>query len=136
MLVLRNISTAYISSGVECLWVQCGSPIHFKPIHFIFAYTHVLLRDQPLQHRKRFYTWVWRLRHPTFLLGSAIQRIMSNSFAYRHTSERVCSTSRFGVPALISFVLLFSKDQTKPNFFWLFNRFVWDLDNEIGNLGR
>ena len=59
---------------------------------FIRAYIHVLLRDQPLQHRKRSYTKVWRLRHPTFLLGSAIQRIMSNSFTYRHTSERTCST--------------------------------------------
>jgi len=83
---------------------------------YISAYIHVLLRDQPLQHRKRCYTRVWRLWHPIVELGSAIQRIMSNSFAYRHTSERICSTIQFGVPTFISFVLLFSNNLTIPIF--------------------
>ena len=37
--------------------------------HALSAYIHVLLRDQPIQHRKRFYTRVWRLRHPIVEIG-------------------------------------------------------------------
>jgi hypothetical protein len=39
------------------------------------------------------------------LWGSVLKQATSSPIAYRHTSERVCSTITVGVPALISFVL-------------------------------
>jgi hypothetical protein len=85
-----------------------GVPIHFQPIHLCIclhsriATLPTITASQTLLHKGVAF------KASSIKLGSAIQRVMSNSIAYRHTSERI--TQHYYIQRAnfyISFVHLF-----------------------------
>ena len=64
-------------------------PLTFSLYKFVLAYIHALLRYQPLQYRKQNCRIGASFKASSHQLGSAIQRTVSCSIAYRHTSERI-----------------------------------------------